>query len=758
MRTFKALLATTALGFALTGPAAVYAQVGIGTATPDASALLDLSSTAKGLLVPRMSEAQRLVIVAPAKALLVFQTDGTQPGFWYNAGTAGTPVWTFFNPAADNLGNHLATQDVRLQGNALTGAGSSIGTAIGLGVTAAGGLNIGQNTSGNNVFLGYGAGQATTTGSTNLFVGYNSGAANLTGSQNHFVGVESGYRNEDGYNNQFDGFQSGRNNRAGHDNLFLGLQSGYSNQGGNKNFFAGHESGYSTVGGHGNQFLGYQSGRANISGSSNLYIGFESGASSTTSLGNHFVGYQSGTNTVSSFNHFSGAFSGQANISGTKNHFEGHASGKNNTKGSDNHFVGYNAGYHNLEADNNHFDGYKSGYSNQGGNKNFFAGYESGYANIGGHGNQFLGYRSGHANASGSSNLYIGFESGASSVSTLGNHFVGYLSGTNTRSSFNHFSGAFSGQANTTGSSNHFEGHASGKNNTKGSDNQFVGYYAGEANVDGDKNWAFGYEAGPTTPNLTNAGAIGYQAQVSQSNSLALGGTGANAVKVGIGTTAPRGLLDVAGSGHSYLVPDPNTGNTQALYAPGNLWLAPFNNTNMAYIQARRPNNTGDLALTLRTMDNGAVVNALRLNADGSAVFAGAVTAVSFSPSDQRLKQGIRPLSGALAAVQALRGVRYTYRQHLPGQPLPPGEQVGVLAQEVEKIYPELVSTGPDGYKAVNYAQLTPVLIEAIKELKAENDQLRQLHQQDQAAAQAQASGFEQRLRALEAGGAQAGR
>ena len=58
-------------------------------------------------------------------------------------------------------------------------------------------------------------------------------------------------------------------------------------------------------------------------------------------------------------------------------------------------------------------------------------------------------------------------------------------------------------------------------------------------------------------------------------------------------------------------------------------------------------------------------------------------------------------------------------------------EQVGVLAQEVEKVYPELVSTGPDGFKSVNYAQLTPVLIEAMKEqqqqieaLKAQNQAL----------------------------------
>ena len=84
--------------------------------------------------------------------------------------------------------------------------------------------------------------------------------------------------------------------------------------------------------------------------------------------------------------------------------------------------------------------------------------------------------------------------------------------------------------------------------------------------------------------------------------------------------------------------------------------------------------------------------------------------------SDTRFKQQVRPLGGALAAVQVLRGVRYTWNalgfQH-GGQA--GAEQVGVLAQELEKIFPELVSTGADGCKPVNYAQLTPVLIEAIQ-------------------------------------------
>src|SRR6186713_2846277 len=68
------------------------AQVGIGTSAPDASTMLDITSTAKGLLVPRMLSSERTAITSPAIGLIVFQTDGTA-GFYYNAGTPLSPDW-----------------------------------------------------------------------------------------------------------------------------------------------------------------------------------------------------------------------------------------------------------------------------------------------------------------------------------------------------------------------------------------------------------------------------------------------------------------------------------------------------------------------------------------------------------------------------------------------------------------------------------------------------------------------------------------
>ena len=65
-------------------------NVGIGINTPDPSAILDLTASDKGMLVPRLTTAQRITIISPATGLLVYDTDFSQ--FWYFDGTQWVPV------------------------------------------------------------------------------------------------------------------------------------------------------------------------------------------------------------------------------------------------------------------------------------------------------------------------------------------------------------------------------------------------------------------------------------------------------------------------------------------------------------------------------------------------------------------------------------------------------------------------------------------------------------------------------------------
>jgi hypothetical protein len=115
----------------------------------------------------------------------------------------------------------------------------------------------------------------------------------------------------------------------------------------------------------------------------------------------------------------------------------------------------------------------------------------------------------------------------------------------------------------------------------------------------------------------------------------------------------------------------------------------------------------------------GATSPSEKLHVIGNGLFTGTVTASCgvLSCSDLRYKKDIMPLTGSLQNILALRGVNYSWRaSDFPEKHFVPDRQIGVIAQDVEKLYPEVVFTDRDGYKSVDYAKLTPVLIEAIKE------------------------------------------
>jgi hypothetical protein len=87
--------------------------------------------------------------------------------------------------------------------------------------------------------------------------------------------------------------------------------------------------------------------------------------------------------------------------------------------------------------------------------------------------------------------------------------------------------------------------------------------------------------------------------------------------------------------------------------------------------------------------------------------------------SDARLKTNVTLLTNALQRVLALRPSNFQWgTDQIPGLSQTP--QIGLIAQEVEQIYPELVSIGPRGYKTLDYARLTPILVAAVQEQQAQ--------------------------------------
>lgn len=106
----------------------------------------------------------------------------------------------------------------------------------------------------------------------------------------------------------------------------------------------------------------------------------------------------------------------------------------------------------------------------------------------------------------------------------------------------------------------------------------------------------------------------------------------------------------------------------------------------------------------------------------------GNVTAKEFNPSsDIRLKTNINTMTGALDNVLKLRGVTFNWKESSDNR-----LHYGFIAQEIEKVFPDLVGTDSNGFKTVNYSGVIPVLTEAIKtqqeeieSLKSENEQLK---------------------------------
>jgi len=102
---------------------------------------------------------------------------------------------------------------------------------------------------------------------------------------------------------------------------------------------------------------------------------------------------------------------------------------------------------------------------------------------------------------------------------------------------------------------------------------------------------------------------------------------------------------------------------------------------------------------------------------------------VAFATSDRRLKCNIKPIENALCKVIGVTGNTFDWkelakeeRKTIHGNT---GRDVGVIAQEIESILPEAVTTRESGYKAVNYEKIIPLLIEAIKEQQKQIDELK---------------------------------
>jgi len=204
--------------------------------------------------------------------------------------------------------------------------------------------------------------------------------------------------------------------------------------------------------------------------------------------------------------------------------------------------------------------------------------------------------------------------------------------------------------------------------------------------------------------------------------------TAAAGAGIGIGTAAPVHALDVVGDIRAQgLAGFTVSGQTATAFLGDdtNYLRATFGGTLEAHSLSDFTVTTG-AAPTERLRVSSSTGNVgvgktpsatYKLDVSGDINATGVVRANGMAlSSDARYKTNVATLNNALDDVLNLRGVSYDFdREKWPAKGFADGKQIGFIAQEIEKIFPELVSTDANGYKSVNYIGVVPVLVEAVK-------------------------------------------
>ena len=134
---------------------------------------------------------------------------------------------------------------------------------------------------------------------------------------------------------------------------------------------------------------------------------------------------------------------------------------------------------------------------------------------------------------------------------------------------------------------------------------------------------------------------------------------------------------------------------------------------------------TADKDILFKGTDDSTTITALQLDmsAGGNAQFLGNISGsqieasgdvIAFGSSDERLKDNITYIHRPIDKINKIGGYKFTWNDK---QDAYLGKDIGVLAQEIEAVLPEIVTTRGSGYKAVKYEKIVPLLIEGIKEL-----------------------------------------
>ena len=598
------------------------------------------------------------------------------------------------------------------------GANALYNNTDGVGLVATGSHALYSNTTGNyNTANGFDALFNNTNGSKNTAYGYQSLYNNsVIGNNNTAVGYQSLFRNTNGFANTANGYQAGFNSTGGN-NVFIGYQSGYNEITSGKLYIE------STNADADNALIYGEFGLDNTSTNNILRTNSQFQIGNPTGTGFAFPIVDGTVNQVLQTDG-SGTLAWVNSSSLGAQKINDLTDGKSDSDGSENGssvFLGVDAGFNDYGTNNKNVGiGFGTLYNNTTGNLNTANGYQALYTNTTGYHNTGYGTMALFNNTTGHFNT-------ANGIFALINNTMGVANTAN---------GYEALYLNTTGSNNIANGFGALFNNTTASNNTANGYRALFLNTTGSNNTAVGYQADVGSDNLTNATAIGANTVVSQNNSLVLG----NDVKVGIGISAPKyklhvgdGNINAVNGSNTRMVVSDNDNNQRAavlglaktsagarveaqLEANGSTTQGPsviVGAVSSHPLYIRTGNITRMTVTTAGSVGIGTSIPAAKLHVVGNICYTGSIGACS----DIRYKNNLIPVSQILPKLKSI-GV-YTYKWdtvNFPEKGFTKERQLGVIAQELELYFPELVQTDREGYKTVDYAKMSALLLQGLKE------------------------------------------
>jgi hypothetical protein len=434
--------------------------------TANASALLDVKSTIKGVLIPRMSRTERNTIASPATGLLIFQNAPDSFGFHYYDGTKWT--WILSNSNADSLAWKTAGNTGTTDANNFIGTRDNIPFNIRVNNQKAGRIDHSLA----NTFLGYQAANANTSGQNNAVYGHQAMLANTSGTNNTAFGGLAARDNTTGSQNTTHGYASMVLNTVGQNNTSLGFYSMYNNVAGSNATAIGYQA------------MLYANNTTTPFTNTNVAVGFESLKSSSTpaantGLDNSALGYQTLLNNSSgSFNTALGSNALYSNTTGYSNNAIGYQSLRANNDGYQNVAIGKTSMYSNISGYNNTAVGVQSLYLNTTGIDNTAYGPNSLFYNNG-NGNSAYGWSSLFNNATGNYNTAVGYYASGLNTTGYSNVAIGAKALYTNTVANNLVAVGDSSLYNSTGTGNTALGSKAGYNLTTGTGNVFLGYQAG---------------------------------------------------------------------------------------------------------------------------------------------------------------------------------------------------------------------------------------------------------------------------------------